>query len=484
MKSTFRQNRSSQFRWFPHTAQSFARAKAEGKLVLVDLDAEWCFWCRKMEQETYFHPEVKAYILKHFIPIRVDADREPELRARYLKRGFPGYAVLTPDRRILFRGSGFLVAKDFLDLLRDIRAGKLNEQSEWADEMALRRELEMEEKSQQARLSRVPETFARELKSRFDHQHAGFLTEGYAAEEAAKYPLGRTLIFLLTYSRRAHDPAVRVMTRKSLNAVLEHLWDAQGGGFYRYAERTDWSVPHTEKVLRTQVRMLYTLALAYQLFKENHYQNWYLKTRQYLFQRLFEASSGKIYGFERAHGGGVARTVFVDQASEAVCTFFRLSKLTGDATLAETAQKALAFLKSHLFSEKKGLSHYFENGRALGEASFADYAWYLAALSASMPFTGNEAISADIARVLDAVSTRFQDQLRQPQALSPTWIIMRVHFHLFRITGNEKHLQQARELAERLLPLLETSSEYAFQDALHLEAKAGYALGIMELQEA
>ncbi|HEV7500577.1 MAG TPA: DUF255 domain-containing protein, partial [Vicinamibacteria bacterium] len=44
--------------WTDWSDSAFARARAEGRLVLLDLGAVWCHWCHVMEETTYKDPEV------------------------------------------------------------------------------------------------------------------------------------------------------------------------------------------------------------------------------------------------------------------------------------------------------------------------------------------------------------------------------------------------------------------------------------------
>ena len=46
--------------WEPWSDAAFARAHAEHKLVLLDLQAVWCHWCHVMEETTYADPDVRG----------------------------------------------------------------------------------------------------------------------------------------------------------------------------------------------------------------------------------------------------------------------------------------------------------------------------------------------------------------------------------------------------------------------------------------
>jgi uncharacterized protein YyaL (SSP411 family) len=44
--------------WTDWSDAAFARARADNRLVLLDLGAVWCHWCHVMEETTYKDPEV------------------------------------------------------------------------------------------------------------------------------------------------------------------------------------------------------------------------------------------------------------------------------------------------------------------------------------------------------------------------------------------------------------------------------------------
>src|SRR5678815_2574116 len=64
--------------WQPWSDGVWARAKAEHKLVLLDLGAVWCHWCHVMDETTYRNAAVTELIQKHFVAIRVDQDSRPD----------------------------------------------------------------------------------------------------------------------------------------------------------------------------------------------------------------------------------------------------------------------------------------------------------------------------------------------------------------------------------------------------------------------
>lgn len=67
-----------------------ARAKAEGKLLLVDIYAEWCSACKELDEKTWPDPAVKAWIQQHAVAVRIDTfAKRKDLAERFKVVGYP-----------------------------------------------------------------------------------------------------------------------------------------------------------------------------------------------------------------------------------------------------------------------------------------------------------------------------------------------------------------------------------------------------------
>ena len=54
---------------------ALAKAKAEHKVVVVDIYAEWCAQCHELDEKTWPDPEIQKWIAQNAIPIRIDTDK-------------------------------------------------------------------------------------------------------------------------------------------------------------------------------------------------------------------------------------------------------------------------------------------------------------------------------------------------------------------------------------------------------------------------
>ncbi len=95
-------------KWRDWSDDLFARAEAEKRVVILDLEAVWCHWCHVMEQTTYASAQVADLINAHYIPVRVDQDANPDLANRYGDWGWPATMVFAPDGTEIVKRRGYI----------------------------------------------------------------------------------------------------------------------------------------------------------------------------------------------------------------------------------------------------------------------------------------------------------------------------------------------------------------------------------------
>jgi thiol-disulfide isomerase/thioredoxin len=95
---------------------AFARAKASGKRVLIDLGGNWCGDCVVLANILQL-PEMKPYIAAHFEVVAVDVgrfDKNLQIPARFgitdRLKGVPSVIVAEPDGTFVNRGDVFALA--------------------------------------------------------------------------------------------------------------------------------------------------------------------------------------------------------------------------------------------------------------------------------------------------------------------------------------------------------------------------------------
>ncbi|HET8714483.1 MAG TPA: thioredoxin family protein, partial [Holophagaceae bacterium] len=87
---------------------ALAKAKAEHKVVLVDIYAQWCAQCHELDEKTWPDPAVAAWILANAVPVRIDTDAVRKDLAGNLKIvGYPTIILLDGEGQEQRRLQGF-----------------------------------------------------------------------------------------------------------------------------------------------------------------------------------------------------------------------------------------------------------------------------------------------------------------------------------------------------------------------------------------
>jgi thioredoxin-related protein len=93
----------------------------DGKPMLLVFGADWCFFCKKLEQTTLAEPEMVRYINENFVPVHLDVDKDKKVASILEVKSLPCTVVLSPNADLLGRIEGFEKAPS---LYRKLAAAK------------------------------------------------------------------------------------------------------------------------------------------------------------------------------------------------------------------------------------------------------------------------------------------------------------------------------------------------------------------------
>jgi thiol:disulfide interchange protein len=115
---------SGAIKWHRDLRQAIEVARAEGKLVVVDLYTDWCGWCRKMDKTVYADPAIVALSRQEvFVKINAEDGGEGQQFARKMRvRGYPTTIILDGQGKVLSVAQGYIASsKDFGEFVEDAR---------------------------------------------------------------------------------------------------------------------------------------------------------------------------------------------------------------------------------------------------------------------------------------------------------------------------------------------------------------------------
>jgi len=264
--------------WADWSPVLFERAAKEGKYVLLHLGANWCHWCHVMEETTYRDPAVLALIDKKFIPVRVEQDAHPELSQRYEAFGWPATIMFDAEGQEIGKRRGYQPPERFAVLLQAVidDPSALNIGRLPLDDAPVRTALTPERRA----------VLEKELVEMLDFAQGG-VGDVHRFIHAEATELG------LTQGKAAGRDmeAWARLTLAKAAAIHDPVW----GGVYQYSDTLDWSSPHYEKLLSSQVHALRLYSLAHRQQPNAAYRKLAEGTYRYLMDVMRDGATGAFY---------------------------------------------------------------------------------------------------------------------------------------------------------------------------------------------
>ena len=100
-----------------------AAADAGKRFVLVDFYTVWCGPCKKLDETTWRDQGVRNWLSKEAVCLKVDAEKDEALAAKYRINVYPTVLILRPDGSEIDRLVGYRDGKAFLADAREALAG-------------------------------------------------------------------------------------------------------------------------------------------------------------------------------------------------------------------------------------------------------------------------------------------------------------------------------------------------------------------------
>lgn len=341
--------------------------------MLLSITASWCHGCAVMDRVSYADPAVATLVDRWFVPVRVDADRRPDVNDRYNLDGWPTTAALTATGEIL-TGSTYLPAEALRAMLQEV-----------VDAYDTRGPALLERAAQQATARRArprgsargvePDLsatawIARRVIEDCDPDHGGFGRSGKFLHIAA-------LTAALDEFERTRDPDLAHALTRTLDGMADGgIRDGVEGGVFRYVSGADWTRPHTEKMLDDQVGAAVLFLEAARVFGHERWRLMALDVIAYVRRtladegpHLFFASQAADDAYYQVQNAGLRRTLdpplidrttFTDVTARAAAAWLRAGTLLGDVSLGEAGAHALDRVIALTYQPGEGVAHWHD----------------------------------------------------------------------------------------------------------------------------
>ncbi len=395
-----------------------AAAKADRPVVMV-LTVPWCQHCRALMATSFADPQVIDRINEAFVPVRVDAERRPDVNQRYGAGAWPTIAWLTPDGELITQ-SNFLDTEALTAQLDRVRTAWRDNRGAIEQGLAeLRADAESSAPEhgrpehaspEQGKLRQeMTANVAGSIYEKFDRVHGGF-------GDTSKFPHPEALDFALVQVSKRDDANMREVVILTLDRMMESpLHDHVDGGFFRFSRTPDWHTPNYEKLLDQNALVLRAYLEAYQVFDKDAYRRaaegiveWMLTTMRDEQTGAFAGSQNgdmdyfTTSGEERSRRAAphVDRTVYCNSNAIAVSSLLKAAAVLDQPHWREHAMTTLQFVLDNLYDGRE-VYHYWDGTYHL-PGMLADQACLIRALIDASQNTGD----ADLLQPAEAIAER------------------------------------------------------------------------------
>lgn len=391
--------------WQPWGKVAFDEAARQDKPIFLLISSSWCQWCHIMDETTLSEPSIITILNRDYIPIRVDSDLRPDVNLRYNQNGWPSVVLLSAEGEILW-GGVYVPPKQMLYYLGHIRRYYSEHRHEIAEQVRELQDRRFTQKLTQAlpstglrallqeertALADLPLEAGNVLRDLYDEDYGGFRIHPHL-----KFPHPEALELLLLLSRSPDQEDAIEMVTYSLEQMLDGgLWDREEGGFFRYSAASDWSMPHTEKMLEENAALLRLILLTAQTTDTPHWSTVAHQLIGYCNGALWQAKVGVFSGSQSAdeeyyEPGAYSRatrtspsvdtTVYASWNARMISAYLLAAQVLHTPPLQVMALRALDWLCEHMVHRSGSMYHYAVNGRAELPGQLADQVWMTRAL--------------------------------------------------------------------------------------------------------
>ena len=108
--------------WDHDWPAAWKQSQASGRPILLFITSEHCYYCDKMNRETYRDDDVRDELDSRFVTVAIDSDDHPRLVRKLNIETFPTTLIVGPDAYVIDTVTGYLSPQQMRSRLK--RAGE------------------------------------------------------------------------------------------------------------------------------------------------------------------------------------------------------------------------------------------------------------------------------------------------------------------------------------------------------------------------
>lgn len=395
-----------------------AKNRSNKKPYFLLFSAEWCHWCHEFSSNTLVRQDVADYLNQNFVNVFIDTDIHNSAYVKYRATGLPYTVYLNPDGSLYYQYSGTLYADSFLEVVKQVVAevgvGKyaLGMESNYIS-------YEPPAGLDAADLPIMPDIFIQGVLDNFDPSEFGL-------GKGQKSILPRTFLYLLENADAPdHQQAVKWISQ-TLERAVDRIYDPVEGGFFRYAEKRNWQIPHYEKFAGLNAGTVLLLYRINRLSPSPGLKQAADKTLAYLTSTLFDAKTGTFLSFQIADTyyysinrkqrestpkPRVMDKIFTDHLAMTLGYLIQILEYSEDPELDKKLRQSLDFLTSMII-RRDGMKRYYSvtDRQWLLDSGMSDYAHLAKLFTDAAAYFRDPSYSQVAGRVLKAAVTDYYDR--------------------------------------------------------------------------
>ena len=313
--------------WHPWGQEAFEKSQKINKPILLSIGYSSCHWCHVMAHESFENVQIAKLMNDHFINIKVDREERPDVDSVYMtftqaltgQGGWPMTIFLTPELKPFYAGTYYPPNDShgrpgFPKLLNAISAAWNNDQENILD--SANNITSQMQKTVQKKLptASIPLT-STSLSDRFEIFRNSYDETNGGFGNSPKFPSPTNLEFLLTYGSHKKNQDDPKSATSMVLTTLKKMWsggiyDHLAGGFSRYSVDEKWLIPHFEKMLYDNAQLAKLYTHAYQITEDIFYKEIATETIEYVLADLYD-ENGAFFASQDADSEGVEGKFFV-----------------------------------------------------------------------------------------------------------------------------------------------------------------------------